>query len=272
MIGLWAAAAWAGAQVVAIGDLHGDLRGALTALHLAGAIDREAHWAGTDKVLVQTGDIFDRGDDGRGIAELLMRLQREAAAAGGAVHVLMGNHEEMNLLGDWRYVTPGDLAVFGGEARRREALRRDAALGAWLAQLPAAHREGDTVFVHGGLTAAWASRGVTGIVEAVRADLAKGAGSSLGPEGPLWYRGHWRAPEATACQEVAASLRALSAARLVVGHTVRDGGIEARCHGTLFGIDTGISSHYGGHVEVWRWDGARANAVGVGGVRVLSAP
>ncbi|MCK6525166.1 metallophosphatase, partial [Myxococcota bacterium] len=36
---------------------------------------------------------------------------------------------------------------------------------------------------------------------------------------------------------------------MVVGHTTqRSGEVATRCGGALLGIDTGISSHYGGHL------------------------
>ena len=99
-------------RLVALGDVHGDIAATRRALRLAGAIDADDHWIGGELVVVQTGDQLDRGDDEQAILELFAKVQREAAAAGGAVHVLNGNHEFMNALGDLRYVTPGGYADF----------------------------------------------------------------------------------------------------------------------------------------------------------------
>ena len=41
-----------------------------------------------------------------------MRLQREAPRQGGQVIALVGNHEAMNMIGDLRYVDPGEYAAF----------------------------------------------------------------------------------------------------------------------------------------------------------------
>ena len=69
---------------------------------------------GGDLVVVQTGDILDRGDQEEEIFQLFQALQQQAQAAGGAVHVLNGNHELMNAYLDYRYVTEAGFQDFEG--------------------------------------------------------------------------------------------------------------------------------------------------------------
>jgi hypothetical protein len=69
---------------------------------------------------VQTGDFTDRGKDTRRVMDLLRRLQKEAKDAGGRAHVLLGNHEIMNILGDLRYVDPEEYESF----RTVDSMRR----------------------------------------------------------------------------------------------------------------------------------------------------
>ena len=110
-------------RVVAIGDLHGDLRGFLALTQSAGLTDAKGKWTGGNSVLVQLGDVPDRGPDTRKILDLLMDLQKEALQAGGAVHALIGNHEAMNVYGDLRYVTRAEFDAF--RARNSRQLRDD---------------------------------------------------------------------------------------------------------------------------------------------------
>src|SRR5688572_20846577 len=104
-------------RVVAIGDLHGDISGTRSALRAAGVIDDKDNWIGKDTVVVQTGDVLDRGDDEQAILDLIFKLEGEARAAGGAVIMLLGNHELMNGAGDFRYVTPGAMNDFNEVAK-----------------------------------------------------------------------------------------------------------------------------------------------------------
>ena len=100
---------WTGIdRVVAIGDVHGDCDQLVALLRSAGLIDAQEKWCGGKTHLVQTGDLLDRGPDSRRAMDLLMRLEGEAISAGGELHLLIGNHEAMNLYGDLRYVSAGE--------------------------------------------------------------------------------------------------------------------------------------------------------------------
>jgi hypothetical protein len=114
-------------RVIAIGDIHGSFDGLTAILQRTGLIDERLHWSGGRSILAQTGDYTDRGPDVRKVMDLLMRLEQEARKAGGQAVVLLGNHEVMNLIGDWRDVTPEICATFAtakSEARREDAWRQ----------------------------------------------------------------------------------------------------------------------------------------------------
>lgn len=161
-------------RIVAIGDLHGDFAAWRTVAAAAGLIDRRGRWAGGDTVLVQVGDVVDRGPDSRRIIQDLMRLQREALRRRGRVIALVGNHEAMNLTGDLRYVPASDYAAFVDKksARRREEAyeRNRAALEVeYRAQNPDATPEAIKAAVIGATPlgmierqAAWAPNGAIG--------------------------------------------------------------------------------------------------------------
>lgn len=258
-----APAAPAVGTIVAVGDLHGDLDATLAVLQLAGLVDAEGHWAAGSTTFVQTGDTTDRGPDSKEVLELMAALMTEAEAAGGRVVPLLGNHEAMNLQGDWRYVSAGDVADFGSAEARRAAFSATGPLGAWLRQRDLVAKVGDTVFVHGGVSPTWAARGLDAINTAGRRALGADPRSPvLGAEGPLWLRDYLQAPESIACPALAEALAALDARRMVVGHTTqRSGQVATRCGGSLLGIDTGISAHYGGHLAAVRIEDGDAWAV-----------
>ncbi|MFK7914452.1 MAG: metallophosphoesterase [Pseudomonadales bacterium] len=138
--------------VVAIGDVHGAIDELQQLLRGAGLIDGANRWTGGKTHLVSLGDLIDRGDATRPVLDLLMRLQEEAVAAGGAVHVLMGNHELLNLTGDWRDVSPADLASFDSADARREAFYRFGTYGDWLLRRPVLIKINQRLFTHGGLS------------------------------------------------------------------------------------------------------------------------
>ena len=91
-------------KILVLSDIEGDFenfRGLLIANHV---IDNLYRWTFSKGHLVICGDLFDRGNDVAAELWLLYRLEDEAKKAGGYVHTILGNHDVMNLSGDWRYV------------------------------------------------------------------------------------------------------------------------------------------------------------------------
>ena len=120
-------------RVVAIGDIHGDFDAFRGVLERTGIIDAAGRWIAGNTTLVQTGDITDRGPKVRAALDLLIDLERQAAAARGRVAVLLGNHETANLIGEGQYVTPAIYATFAdeqSEQRRQAAYEAYVKLGA----------------------------------------------------------------------------------------------------------------------------------------------
>jgi hypothetical protein len=112
--------------VVAIGDVHGDFDDFVAILQRVGLIDAQHRWTGGKTILVQVGDLLDRGPKPREAMDLLMSLEKEAPQAGGRVVSLLGNHEMMNIMGDLRYVTAvnyGSFAEANSEELQRSAYK-----------------------------------------------------------------------------------------------------------------------------------------------------
>ena len=264
-------------RVVAVGDVHGDVDALAEVLRLAGLIDKKRQWVGGKAHLVQTGDIADRAPRTRDCYELLMRLEREALAAGGRVHVLLGNHEVMNMLGDLRYLTPEELASYAdqspvpdapgtprGLAGHRVAFGPEGRYGRWLRGRPGVLRIDGTLFMHGGLQPAVPARTLAELNRWVRQDLFPGQapGGGTNPLGPLWFRGYALEPEARWSEGLAEVLQRFGAKRMVMGHTPqKDGRIGMRFGGRTLFIDTGLSAGYGRHLAALELRGDRLTAI-----------
>ena len=192
------------ARTVAIADIHGAHDAFLQILQKSQLIDAEQDWAGESSQLVIVGDVLDRGADSRAALDLIMRLKPQAQARGGDVHLVLGNHEIMNMVGDLRYVSAGEYAAFANEEpaeireaalqaflvgaseddeataradfdRRyppgffahRQAFSSGGVYGAWLLEQPLLLVANDSAFVHGGVSRAFGDVGGA----AINADL-----------------------------------------------------------------------------------------------------
>lgn len=254
----------AAARVVAIGDLHGDLTATRSALRLAGAIDDSDRWIGGKLVVVQTGDVLDRGDEDRAVFDLLQRLRGEAERAGGALIALSGNHEIMNVAHDLRYVSEGGYESFQGPAGREAAFRPGGAYAKQLADWPVTVQVGDSVFVHGGILLPHVAYGLQRINEEIaawmRGERAEQPAIMLSETAPVWTRLYSADPAPEDCAQLEQVLAALSARRMVVGHTPQPKGISSACDGKVWRIDVGMSRFYRGTVQVLQLEGEAVQA------------
>ena len=243
-------------RVVAIGDLHGDLAATRAAFKAAGLIDDKDAWIGKDTVVVQLGDILDRGDDEQAILDLIFKLEGEAKAAGGELVMLLGNHELMNAAGDFRYVTRGAMTDFddanGGP--RAQVLGPGGLYAKKLAAHDVIAIVGDTVYSHAGVVGDFVTQ-----VSAVNMSSRCWLDGQLGgprdrpiamesEESPVWTRAFGVDP--VDCAAAKAALEKLGVKRMVVAHTPQQQGINAVCDNTVWRIDVGMSKHYGGPIEV----------------------
>lgn len=199
-------------RVVAIADIHGAYGPMVKVMQKAKVLDAELAWSGGGAHLVIVGDILDRGPDSRKAMDLLMRLEGESAAAGGKVHVLIGNHEAMNLIGDLRYVSKSEYAAFADEElaedrerwfaayakyrasgkdspeglrvtfeqqyppgffAHRRAFSSDGKYGKWLLAKPVVVVVNGTAFVHGGLSPMIAEIGLDGVNNMLKGEMAE---------------------------------------------------------------------------------------------------
>lgn len=139
-------------------------------------------------------------------------------------------------------------------------------LGKWALSNPAVVKLGGTLFVHGGISSAFAGLQVDEInrqtAAALKARVQSPAAIINHPQGPLWYRGlisRGDGDEATLApippgatapltieQEIELVLKNYGVKRIVVGHTPSREGIIGAAGGKLWRIDSAISRAYDG--------------------------
>jgi hypothetical protein len=224
-------------RIVAIGDVHGADVAFVSILQRAGLIDSQRRWTGGTAVLVQVGDFMDRGPGDRAVMDLLIALEAQAAAAGGRVQALLGNHEVMNLLGENRDVAPEVFQSFAddrSESRREqgfqaeakirrgqsldkaawlaahppgfieyhEALKANAPYGRWLRSKPILAEIDGTVFMHAGINPDFTKDSLDSINRRVRKELSEW------DDGVRWLEQHDLAPSFSKLSEIVAAAEA----------------------------------------------------------------
>ena len=259
-------------RIISIGDIHGDFKALITALYKSGVINKEGHWVGNNTIVIQVGDFVDRG--GRGsmsepttnneeelhILQYMNYLHKNAIKKGGGVYMLVGNHELMNILGDFRYADSGHINGFGGTEKRRELFRP----GGKMAQRIACHtcgimKIGSWIFVHGGFLPKYAKQYSLDQINSIVRDIILGnlskedidanmEGLLFGDDGIFWTRKYSYKEDKDVCDQTNSTLEILRVPHqiggIVVGHTIQNN-INSICNNRVWRIDTGMSEAFG---------------------------
>ena len=236
-------------RLLAVSDIEGNFY-ALHALLLGNrVIDKEFNWIFGKGHLVLLGDVFDREINVLPCLWLIYKLEQEAAASGGQVHFILGNHEEMNLRGDERYL----MEKYQRLARQLgipyyELLSNHTELGQWLRTKNAVEKIGNTLFVHGGISYLVEDSGLT--LKEINRIVRRYIGLEgmeeeegklmMGNDGPLWYRGYFSG--SITRRHLDKVLQTYGAEHMVVGHTVVPE-IVALYGGLLYAIDVHQPTH-----------------------------
>ena len=213
-------------KFLAISDFDGHIEGFTMILRREGIIDSAFNWIYGNGHLIISGDLFDRGFHITECMWLLYKLETEAQLQGGKVHLILGNHEIMNMTDDWRYV---EVKYFNNASlmgkRMAELYDSDTELGRWLRSKNIIEKVGKYAFLHGGISPQLAALDLTydeindyGRIEINGSSCPNNDCITVnGSNGIYWYRG--MVYQTLTQQQVDEFLDSLDVQRVIVGHT-----------------------------------------------------
>ena len=256
-------------RLVVIGDIHGDYTSFITVLKKAKIINENLDYIGGKTHVVQVGDILDRkpretdGEDEDSEALILakiLELQIDSYKAGGGFHPVIGNHELMNVMGHFDYVSPLGMKHYGGFGGRRLYFKPGSAISNYFAcGWNPVVKIGSWLFVHGGMTKKISQKYSIEDINFIMRDYLYGNVEHqrkkyfqelfLNSNSLLWNRDfsteHHQNTYSKLNDELNHILRNYKVKRICTGHTPQMGGIKHRFHGKIFNVDTGMSSAFG---------------------------
>ncbi|ORX80231.1 Metallo-dependent phosphatase [Anaeromyces robustus] len=263
-------------RIVALGDIHGDYNKLESILRHAKLIDKNNDWIGTDSILVQIGDLTDRGPNFKDVVELFIKIRKQAQKKGGIVYMLLGNHELYDMQAGYFMILKSDFDSFGGYLEREKAISMEGKYGELLRkEMNLTMVVDDNLFVHSFLNYRFAKRGLNELNKHVK-DILSNVPSfdelledyynqnKTHPiytdpifdmtNGPLWSREYIDIPEEEVCEELEKVLKIAKSKRMIIGHTVQEyGKIQTKCQDKLILIDLGLSTclgNYFGYLEI----------------------
>ncbi|MEC4728275.1 metallophosphoesterase [Shewanella sp. D64] len=244
-------------KIVALSDVHGQYDVLIQLLKNQKIIDQNNDWAFGDGHMVMTGDMFDRGHQVNEVLWFMYKLDKQAGEAGGKLHLLMGNHEQMVMRGDLRYVNKRYQVAEKLLNRTYDELYDNSSeIGQWLRSKNTLVKINDSLFLHGGISSEWIDRKLT-LAKAntlYRANIDKSKEElTQDPllnflflsNGPTWFRGYFKPDfDETELDQI---LNYFKVNRVVVGHTSQEQ-VLGLFNNKVLAVDSSIKN--GGSGEV----------------------
>ena len=255
-------------KVYAFGDIHGDFNAFILTLKIANLIDNNYNWCGGTSHVVQVGDILDRKirdveysdeDSEFKIISFILRLQLESYIAGGGFHPIIGNHELMNILGIFDYVSPMGMAHFKNIESRKNYFKIGGDFCKYLScGWNPIVKIGDSIFCHGGINSIISSKYKIETINFIMRDTLYGNSYHLDQKyfselflnqnSILWNRTYSSdillKKNSLIEQSLDKMLKNYHAKHIIVGHTPQNG-IKIKFNNKVICIDTGMSEAFG---------------------------
>lgn len=233
-----------------ISDFEGSFHVFKNMLLKAKVINENQEWSYGESHLVLVGDFMDRGYFVTELLWFIYKLEQEAEKSGGKVHFVLGNHEVMNMYGDYRY-TRGTYFMtaktFG--MKHHELYDENSFIGRWLRTKPILLKLNDNLFCHGGISPLLLKEKQSidlinikarNAVDKHRLDPSLDMFQKIlvGKYGPLWYRGFFDGYGYQQCSQnhIDSICQFYDVNRVIVGHTTQEK-IASRFNGKVIGVD-----------------------------------
>jgi len=245
-------------KIVVIGDIHADYEILLAVLKKAQIINEKLEWIGGKTYLVMIGDLVDgkaridnwNGDSDLKVIHFLGKLLKQSKRKGGDVIILLGNHEFMNIRGNFTYSGSNGIKQMGGELNRLKYFNSQFRLFAMKCFL--AVNIGGWIFCHAGIVPEISKKYT---IPKLNAILQKFLSNQMniqedsiffniisGDNGILTTREF--GTDNINCKRLSATLENLNANYMVVGHTVQNK-VNQVCNKKLWRVDVGLSRAFG---------------------------
>jgi len=252
-------------RILVIGDLHADFKKTKDLFIHFNLIDINENWIASPKetTVVQLGDQLDGGGRGDGesygeieLIKFMDRIHEKASKKGGAVYSLIGNHEIMNLLGDFKYASNKDINIQGGiELRKKLFSPGSDIFNKMSCTRNVVLQIGDFIFVHAGILPEHINANEkTTFIKKINTimrlylqgkkdwddtDIQK---YFLNKKGVIWNRDY--GSKSPSCNNINKVNKLLNVGHMIIGHTIQNK-INSKCDNKLWRVDVGLSGIFG---------------------------